>query len=399
MEICKPENCTGCKMCADICPVNAISFEIDKKGFLYPKVDENCINCELCELKCPANNSSVKSEYDQKCYAAWNKDKRERINSSSGGVFSLLAKEILKDGGIVVGAAWQSRDKVKHIVVRDEKELDKLKKSKYLQSNTDGIYDIVQKELIKGKKVLFSGTPCQVAGIRNIVSEKNRENLITVDLICHGIPNEKIFHEHIIYLEKKFKKEIKEVNFRYKEIGWTEFKVLVTFEDDSIVLISTNDDEYFKAFNKNYILRNSCYQCKYSNLNREADITLGDFWEFYPLSFKMRYFHEGISCVLVNSHVGENLFSRIKQKIIFEERTLSSAKESNHSLIKSFDKNKNYELFWNAYIKEGYEKAITILSLEGNKVNVKVPTKIKIKAYVKKHLYYFPKWMQKLLVR
>lgn len=397
MEICDTSNCTGCQLCHDICPVNAIEFVENEKGFKYPKIKDNCINCGLCKKNCPVNNV-LNNHFNQVYYACWNKDDVQRNESSSGGVFYLLAEYILNQGGIVVGVSWTSKSTVHHIVIDNIDKLYLLQKSKYVQSNTKGIFKYVKKALVNGKKVLFSGTPCQVAALKMYLNNDQLKNIILIDVICHGVPNERVLRDYLDYLSDYNGKSVRNVDFRYKKKKWKLFKVKVTFEDGTTNYYDTDKDSYFILFNKNYILRDSCYHCKYAQMERYSDITLGDFWNYFPLNFKMRKYQNGISCVTLNSERGVSLFNKIKHNLLYEERNILDVKNSNYTLTNSFDKNKNYDIFWEKYIKYGYKEAISILDLETVDAQ-KISSIIKIKAFIKSHIYVFPKFIQNILLR
>ncbi|WP_336433174.1 Coenzyme F420 hydrogenase/dehydrogenase, beta subunit C-terminal domain [Coprobacillus cateniformis] len=321
-----------------------------------------------------------------------------RIESSSGGVFSLLAEYVLNKGGLVVGASWHTKSTVNHIIIDKIDNLHLLQKSKYVQSDTKNIYKSIKEQISIGKLILFSGTPCQVAALKIFLSANQLKNVILVDVICHGVPNDKVLSEHLNYLSKINNKCVEKIDFRYKEEKWNSFKVKVTFDDNSFKFYDTNTDPYFVAFNRNYILRESCYQCNYASMDRVSDITLGGFWNYFPLTYKMRKYGEGISCVMINTKIGENLFNEIKNDLIYEERDKVDVKNSNRSLEKSFDKNENYNIFWEKYLSRGYENAISVLDV-GSIDNSFTPFFIKIKSIIKNHLYMFPKNVQNRLLK
>lgn len=397
MKICDDSICTGCQICGDVCPTKAITFVEDMKGFLHPHIESNCIKCNLCKEHCPALRETSSVSLDIECYAAWSKNNDNRLSSSSGGIFYFLAKEIIQMKGIVIGAAWNNNH-VEHVVCKMEAELYKLRKSKYVQSSTKGIYNIVRKTIQSHKFVLFSGTPCQIAAINNYLTEKEKEYLYSIDVICHGIPNQKLLNKHIEYISSKYHKKVKAIDFRYKELGWKEFRVKISFEDNSRIYLGTDEDLYYKAFNRNYSLRDSCYNCKYSNLNRQSDITLGDFWNYYPLSFHMRKYENGISCILLNTKKGKKLFEKIKDSLVYESRSIKDALNANQSLSKSFNKNENYEQYWQCILENNYSSIEKVLNMQIYHEQKKSFV-LKIKIFIKNHLYFFPKYIQKKLIR
>ena len=300
--------CIGCFSCYNKCPANAIEF-VNKGGFSYPIIDKKkCINCGLCVKVCPAikyhsfNNSKPTS------YAVKASDEIRKV-SSSGGVFTLLAEYILDKGGYVCGAAFKEDWNVHHIIVDNKEDLTKLRGSKYVQSSIGSCYIKIKQLLENNKYVLFSGTPCQVAGLNNFL-DKEYEKLITVDIFCHGAPSPEIWQN---YLKTKFGIEnICNINFRDKsKIGWSCSHCTITLKDNQEVVCN----EYTQLFHKSLILRDSCSYCKYSKYPRPADISLGDFWGIKDYAPEMDD-SMGTSIVLINSSNGEKFFDEVKNENI-----------------------------------------------------------------------------------
>ncbi len=303
----KPQDCCGCGACYNKCPVGAISMQENEEGFLTPVIDEaKCTNCGLCLKACPSLNTEFKNNPQPECYAAM-ADDEIRMKSSSGGIFTLLAEYILDKGGYVCGAAFDDNWDVHHIIIDNKNDLDKLRGSKYVQSNTENCYKQIKKLLDEDKYVLFSGCPCQVAGLYAFLG-KNYEKLYTVDILCHGSPSPGVWQK---YLNENFNKnDIIKINFRDKnKIGWScSHCTISTKNGDAIVT-----DDFTKLFHSSINLRESCYNCDYSKKPRPADITLGDFW---GISDHIKGLNDGkgLSFVLINNDKGKFFFNEIADK-------------------------------------------------------------------------------------
>lgn len=344
--ICDYNKCTGCGMCSNICPKGSISMDEKLHGFIFPKIDENrCVNCEKCINFCPANKPKENESTVLKTFAAWNRKQSERRTSTSGGVFLALAEAVIKQGGTVVGVAWDEQFHPQHILCNRAEDLWQFRGSKYSQSNTGYVYRDVKKRLDANKIVLFSGAPCQVAALKSFLGIEY-ENLITVDLVCHGVPSNRLLDDYY----QQFDSKISNVRLRYKDPYWDYSYVRIDFEDRKSYQKLTIQDDYFNLFNIGYILRESCHGCKYTSLNRKGDITLADFWGFKAHSFKTRNYNKGVSLILVNSLKGEKLVSAVSKKIYMEEADLELAVKGNKCLSQPFrlDKNK-LEEFWSDY--------------------------------------------------
>lgn len=299
--------CTGCATCSQICPVHAIEMLCNSEGFLYPKINSNlCINCGLCAKMCPAlktNNNDQKEE--AKVFACWAKDEM-RAKGSSGGIFACIAEFIIDHGGIVYGAAFENGcRKLRHVGVTSKGDLYKIYKSKYLQSEISNSYIEVKNYLEENKLVLFSGTPCQVDGLKSFL-QKDYDNLYTIDILCHGVPSPMAYNKFLDEIAND--KKIEKVDFRDKKYGWGTL-LNVTLEN-GIVHYDYYNGNYFRAFLSGLSMRESCFTCKYSHPKRVGDITLGDFWGVsnYQKSLDDK---KGTSLVLCNSIKGLNLFEKI----------------------------------------------------------------------------------------
>ncbi len=302
------KDCCSCGACYNKCPVGAITMQENEEGFLVPVIDKNkCTNCGLCVKVCPSLNVQYNNTDKPECYAAM-ADDEIRMKSSSGGIFTLLAEDILDKGGYVCGAAFDDNWNVHHIIVDNKNDLEKLRGSKYVQSDTEDCYKKIKKLLDEDKYVLFSGCPCQVAGLYSFLG-KNYEKLYTVDILCHGSPSRGVWKK---YLNENFNKnEIKRINFRDKnKIGWScSHCTISTKNGDDIVT-----DDFTKLFHASINLRESCYDCKYSKKPRPADITLGDFWGISEYKKDLND-DKGLSFVLTNNAKGKFLFDNNLKKV------------------------------------------------------------------------------------
>ena len=277
IEKLQKEKCSGCSACYPVCPTNAITMEYDEEGFLYPIViHKKCTNCGLCSKVCPELNFEFDNKKTPQCYAMQAADEI-RMKSSSGGMFTILADYIFERGGFVCGAAFNKNEnwKVEHIIIEKKEDLDKLRGSKYVQSDKKDIFKKIKELLGKDKYVLFSGCPCEVAGLKNFL-RKDYDKLILVDLLCASTESPKIWEK---YLKENFAdKEIKNITFRDKaSFGWT-LQLNVYFEDEDYYRGSNSQNEYCRFFSSHIMSRKSCYKCSFSSLPRVGDITIGDFW-------------------------------------------------------------------------------------------------------------------------
>lgn len=327
-------DCCGCYACYNSCPFDAITMEEDTEGFRYPRVDaDRCRNCGKCERNCPVLNPIVK-EQDQTppTYAAINKNETIRKESSSGGMFQLLAEQILKEGGIVFGAGFDADWEVCHQSVETVAELDRLRVSKYLQSRVETSFQQVTEHLRAGRKVLFAGTPCQCAALRRFVG-KNDENLILVDFICHGVPSPKIWRKYLALRANK--KEIRRISFRNKNLSWERYLLAISYGNANKYLAADlTTDLYLQGFLQNLYLRPSCHNCHFCKKNRPSDITLADFWGVQEESPSM-YDGKGTSLIFIQSTKGRNLFNQIKDHAKIMEQDFERAILHNPSMITS----------------------------------------------------------------
>ena len=266
-------------------------------------------------------------------YAAKNKQTEEQKKSSSGGIFSILAKQVLQDKGVVYGVAFNKECVAEHIKVETEEELEKLRGSKYVQSDTGHTYSEVKKNLQEGKKVLYSGTPCQIAGLKQFLGQ-DFENLYTVDLVCHGVPSPALFEKYKKNLEEKQASTIKNYNFRDKsKKGWG-LHLKVEYQNQKKYETFWTFDSYYKSFLQGNTYRECCYHCKYANRKRVADITLADFWGIEKIDVTF-YDKNGVSAILINSPKGKKLWEKVKEKVEYKPQEVEKIQQGNHNLKES----------------------------------------------------------------
>lgn len=336
-------DCVGCYACTNICPLNCISMNIDSEGSWYPKVDyDRCLYCEKCIDVCPTLNYKV-IKNDPIAYACINKNETVRIESSSGGLFSLIAEKIIDDGGVVFGAGFNENFEVVHSYVDNKEELEKFRGSKYVQSNIGKSFSKVKEILESGRKVLFSGTPCQIAGIKSFLG-KSYEKLLCIDVICYGVPLPDVWEKYLRYREKAEGSLIKKISFRNKNEGWRQFSMSILFEDGTEYIKNFEEDYYLKAYTQNLTLRLSCYACNFKTLHRQSDITIADFWGIENI-FPELDDDRGTSLIFINSTYGRFIFEQIKDKILFKKVDIYEAVKYNPTAIKSAPYNPKREKF------------------------------------------------------
>lgn len=325
--ICPEALCTGCSACVTSCRNACIHMVPDAEGFLRPSIDESgCDDCGACRAVCPMLHLSEPDlAAEPNVYASWNNDADVRFRSASGGVFSALAEYVLGRGGVVFGAAFDENMVVRHIAIRRIDEIDALRGSKYVQSDIGDAYEQVCRFLKQGNLVLFSGTPCQVAGLYATLGGR-RECLLTCDLVCKGVPSPGVFAKYVKAIEERYCAEMTSINFRHKRLDWQIPSTVVYFDDGCERVLTGLDDSYMHGFAHSLTLRPVCYQCPYKTITRKGDLTLGDFWgigQVDPFAYDTK---NGVSIILVNSHDGGRLLEETDARLVKEERTLAEAK-------------------------------------------------------------------------
>jgi len=316
------EKCTGCGACVQSCPKQCISWTEGEFRFKYPQIDKDiCVNCGICERVCPIDKV-LQTPTTQKAYAAVHKDYQVLAKSTSGGAFTAIADAVFAQDGIVYGVAMMDNMQVKHIRTSNKEEFAVLRSSKYLQSDTGNTYQMVEQDLKQGKTVLYSGTPCQIDGLRHFLG-KPYERLYTVDIVCHGVGSQAYFDKYLDFARKRYG-NIKTLRFRSKEyVGWScgGGVVVVTGSSDCLKKIPYRDfDNYYYAyFLSGDIYRKSCYSCKYANMKRVGDFSLGDYWGVEKLHLPLNTFN-GCSLLVVNSDKATKFLSKIETMNIKETR-------------------------------------------------------------------------------
>lgn len=315
--IAPPSNCTGCGLCANVCSHDAITMVWNRDGFLMPRVEESaCINCGLCVRKCIALEAPVPYTDDIDSvfsYAGWNLDAQTHQESSSGGIFSALAHNILARQGVVFGVVWKDKFTAEFRKAETTEDLKRMRGSKYIQAIPGNVYRQVQNEAKTGRPVLFVGTPCQVHALKKYL-KKDCSNLLTVDVVCHGVPSHLLLNKYIKEKELLYKKIVKYISFRDKSSDWINFNVTTHFEDGSITSTVFHQDAYMKLFLSDKALNYACYSCPYAHIPRQGDISLGDLWgaerlnSDWPLKL-------GISSILINSDKGKQAVANISSDL------------------------------------------------------------------------------------
>jgi len=375
--------CSGCTACMNICPVNAIAMVFDQEGFKYPSINKSlCVECGQCVKVCPFKEGyRIESNFQEpEIFAVKNNDIKIRIESSSGGVFSVLSDYILENNGVVYGVVFDEEFIVTHQKALSKKDLDKMRGSKYVQSELNYLFREI-KEILKDRLVLFSGTPCQTAGLYSYLGEQNK-NLILCDLVCSGVGSPKIFGE---YIQKNYPDRSNlMIKFRDKKKGWQNNRMKIT-NHNNVSYFKLENNPYLYLFMRSYILRPSCFYCKFTNFYRPSDITLADFW---GIEKTLPAFSDnmGVSLVLLNSQKGINLFNKVKPEISYTASDKMSCTQRN--LYKSKPLPHQRESFFRDYIKYGYSFIETKYTAAGFLNKIKIPLKSilrKIVATIKTH--------------
>lgn len=326
--------CVGCGSCASKCNKQSITMQEGTMGFLHPVVNSTtCVDCGLCVKACPVINHPICSE-PLEVYATIAKDKKVLTASNSGGFFSVAALHVLKNGGYVCGAVMDYNLEVVHVVTNKVNDLEKLQGSKYVQSKTEHIYKPIKKYLAEGKTVLFSGTGCQVAGLRTFLG-KDYEGLITVEVVCHGVPSPGLYRKYLNWLSDKNGNKVESYKFRSKHKRPTgEHSEFFYTVNGKLLTGRSLEDPYYGSFLQGRTLRESCYNCQFKGKSRVADFTIGDFWGIEKFHKNFPTGH-GTSMVMVNTDKGKTFFDGIKGSLFYEVSTYEAASCVNHSLEKT----------------------------------------------------------------
>ena len=369
--------CTGCGACENICPSKAISMKSDECGFIYPEITEKaCVNCGMCEKVCNSRlKLGRKNSIEPLTFAAWTKNTDTRFTSTSGGIFTELSTRIIEKDGYVAGALYNKDNLVEHFLVNDLEGLEKLKQSKYIQSDSSFIYKQVKEKLDQNKLVAFCGAPCQVVALYAYLG-KNYENLITFDFICRGMNSPKAYKCWLREIEGKHGSKAVKVWFKYKEDGWKQSPrcIRIDFDNNSNVVVKGSDNLFMAGYlDYNLYIRPSCSDCDFKGVPRLSDITLADFWGVNSSVDD----DKGTSMVLCNSEKGKSLFDEIKYNIEFSERNFKEILGGNKSFSSSVWINKNSSIFLKSLDKESFSVAYkkyarkpTLLVLKNKTINL-----------------------------
>lgn len=381
----KKAHCCGCGACMNICPKNAISMVEDEAGFVFPAIDEQkCVHCDLCKRVCNYQNKQAPFTMG-KTYAAMAKNSQMVERSASGGVFAAIAAQVLKAGGVVFGCALDTKPDihVHHIKIDQLEDLEKLQGSKYLQSDIGMIYKEVKCEVATGHPVLFSGTPCQIAGLKGFLMNQIPDNLLLIDIICHGVGSQALFKAYLDCLAQKKKGTIENYSFRDKTAGWglhARVDVQRNGNDKQSYFIQPGFDSYYWLFLKSEIYRENCYECSYASANRPGDITIGDYWGIekeHPEILKKNggIFDEnlGVSCIIINSDRGQALLEQYGQGIALVPSTFEQVSRWNKQLNAPSKHTGIRQQVLDSYKKKGYKGVErTYLKVRGWKYPLKV---------------------------
>ena len=374
--IVEEEKCTGCGLCSLVCMNNAITMKTNRLGRLFPEIDKNkCVDCKSCLNCCPQKND-IDFCYPQKCYVAWSKDDKDIVFSASGGVGAVIAKVAILNDYYACGCDYDTDGKLLHFCTNSLEKAERFRSSKYSKSNSIEVFSVVKEKLHSGKKVVFIGTPCQIAALKRFVG--NNEDLFTIDLVCHGTPPNYYLQQHIYSVSEK--KHISKIRFR------GEYDQQLTLWDDNNKIIYNepyNKDSYFRAFYKNMISYGACYDCKYAQPNRCSDLTIGDFWGLGELT-TIKPKSKRPSLILVNTVKGQVLFRLISSYIVYEERQVQEGIKGNGRLNNPPSKNVQATMFEICYpILQNFEIAVVLSELANKIVIIFLKIIRKLKKFTK----------------
>ena len=361
-EICKHKDCAGCYACLNACPTSSILLNEDSKGCLYPAINqETCIDCGLCQKVCPVCNP-LSLHDTQESYIAFARDLKEQHSAASGGIASILSRFIVENNGVVYGSSAENPFEVRHIRVVEEESLSLLKGSKYVHSKVGAVMKDLLKDLKKGRDVLFVGTPCQVAGVRNFL-RKDYPKFYCIDLVCHGVPTQKLLNEAIEDCCKENADKVGKIMFRRKdEKGSVSYGLYLTDNEGRVIYEKDYPrDHYSLGFMKALFYRPNCYACPYARPERCGDLTLGDFWEKDgKADLPVQRLH-GVSMILCNTEKGKRLLNLCKQRIVMKTHSKRDLAARNSLLRKPMTKHRDYDAFQNLFTQNGYSACKSIL--------------------------------------
>ena len=337
--------CCGCGSCAQKCLYKCITLKADEEGFLYPEIDKStCVNCGLCRVACPLSKDKSDDDIsDAIIYGGYIKNDLVRASSSSGGAFTALAESFCDEEYVIFGAEMDDEFNVFHSYIESKAELDRFRKSKYLQSDMRNTYTEVKSFLDKGKKVLFSGTPCEIAGL-NLFLNKSYENLLTVDVLCHSVPTVKWFNKEKEWIEKKSKCRVCSVDFRNKDNAtWDRYRMVWRLENNKQK--TWIKDPFIVAWNAALISRPSCYDCRFACKKRVSDVTIGDLWGVHKFASHLYGENKGVSFFLLNTEKGAKYFDKIKDKLVYDKVSFDDVAANNPRLLRPMEWNEKRDQF------------------------------------------------------
>ena len=356
-------SCTGCSACFSVCPTGAIKMQQDEEGFFHPVINmERCISCGRCERACPLINP-VETSAVRDIYACYNIENPVRLESSSGGVFSILAEEVIRRGGRVFGASFEdSYHDLHHIGVDGMEKLSCLRGSKYVQSDLRSVFCEIQKYLRDKRYVLFVGTPCQVAGLRK-VAVKNIEYLLTVEFVCHGVPSPAVWSSFLQEVTPN-KVRIQNVKFRDKALGWKKYSMKIFFENEETYVSNVEENPYLQGFLSGLYMRPSCYQCPFRKKDRVADLMIGDCWGVEHLTEDQSFWtDQGVSLLSVQSAIGESFLQAVQSSLHREKISYVNAVKYNRAIISDSYQHPHRSKFFQRF-KQGNLSTSRIISEE-----------------------------------
>lgn len=355
------KDCCGCSACYNGCPVSAIEMVADFEGFQYPVINEDlCIDCYWCRRICPFINSGELKEKLPTLYYSKHKEESILLDSTSGGAFTGISDLVLKENGVVFGAVFDENFIVKHIGANNKELRNKMRKSKYSQSELGILFKEIQDLLTRNIKVLFTGTPCQVAGLKGFLNNlKWDENLLLVDLVCHSIPSPKVFSDYLNLIEEEEKKKITWIDFRYKDVSWSRensnkgFKYKTEGSDE----IKTNNLFYEMFFQWKTIMRPSCEICHFADIHRVGDLTIGDYFGIEEYD-KSLYDEKGVSFILVNTEKGKYMLDKLENQMVISKRNLDEIIKHQERVSEPVKFPEDRKDFWIDYEKIGFKNLI-----------------------------------------
>lgn len=353
IELISKYDCCGCTACESVCHKKAISMQADDLGFLYPVVNhEKCINCGLCDTVCPVSQHNIGkyNRTDSLIYALRNKDKNICHSSSSGGVFLTLCDYVIDKGGVVFGAEYENNFVVKHKFEDKKEDVKRMSGSKYVQSDIRGVFFQAKQFLNEGRLVLFSGTPCQIEGLK-LYLRKEYDKLITVDILCHGVPSPKVFSDYINFIGKNSVFKLTHINMKDKTFGWEYQNLRLYFGNHKSQFNTIVSNLWNKIYYSHIVVRPSCFKCHFTNYNRTGDFSIGDFWginKYHP-DFDIS---NGASLLMVNTIKGNEVWNDIKVKFYYAESDKEKCKQQ--ALLQPVQEPENIDIILKRYYNEGF---------------------------------------------